>query len=140
MKTYVLKKKDIQKNWILVNADGKVLGRLASEVASILRGKHKPYYTPHLDCGDNIVVINAGKIQLTKNKIQTKEFVYYTGYQSGQRRIQYSTLMEKKPEFIISHAVRGMLGKNRLGRKQLKNLRVFKGDHNLKSIKFIKEM
>ena len=137
MKTHVLKKGDITKNWHIIDAEGQVLGRMSTKIASLLRGKHKPTYSPHLDCGDNVVVINAKKVHLTADKMNKKEYVYYTGYQSGQRRVPYSELLERKPEFIIMHAVKGMLGKNRLGAKQLKNLRVFAEDHDLNSLKFI---
>jgi large subunit ribosomal protein L13 len=139
MDTYTLKKADIKKQWHLIDAKGQTVGRIASRIAHILRGKHKTCFSPHLDCGDNVVVVNAADATFTSNKITKKKYVYYTGYVGGQREIPYTELLRSKPEFIIQHAVKGMLGKNKLGAKQMKHLRVFAHDHNLQSLKFVNE-
>ena len=119
--------KDIQKKWFLVDADGALLGRMASKVAKIIRGKHKTNYTPHMDCGDNVVVINAEKVQLSGNKWEAKEYIRHTGYPGGQRSMNASTLLAKHPERLIEKAVKGMLPKNKLGRKLYGNLYVYVG-------------
>lgn len=129
-KTHAVKASEIDKKWFIVDADGKILGRVAVEIAKILRGKHKPSFTPHLDTGDNVVVINADKIQLTGMKGEKKEYFRHSGYPGGIKFINIKKIKEKKPEYILEHAVKGMLPKNRLGRKILKNLRVYAGsDH-----------
>ncbi|RMD91632.1 MAG: 50S ribosomal protein L13 [Calditrichaeota bacterium] len=130
MKTYIPKESDIEKKWYLVDAEGKTLGRLASKIATILRGKHKPYFTPHLDTGDFIVVVNAEKVLVTGRKAQQKYYSHYTGYPGGLRQIRFDDLQRTHPERIIMNAVWGMLPHNRLGRKLLKKLRVYAGsDH-----------
>lgn len=130
-KTYSAKPDDIEKKWILVDADGETLGRLSSKVAIILRGKHKPEFTPHMDTGDNVVIINAEKIRLTGNKMTDKQYFSYTGYPGGERFASPAQWLEKKPTEIVMHAVKGMLPKNRLGRQLLTNLRVYAGPvHN----------
>ncbi|MCH8557120.1 MAG: 50S ribosomal protein L13 [Balneolia bacterium] len=130
-KTYSAKPEDIEKKWILVDADGETLGRLSSKVANILRGKHKPEFTPHMDTGDNVVIINAEKIRLTGNKMTDKQYFSYTGYPGGERFASPAEWLEKKPTEIVMHAVKGMLPKNRLGRQLLRNLRVYAGPvHN----------
>lgn len=130
-KTYSAKPDDIEKKWILVDADGETLGRLSSKVATILRGKHKPEFTPHMDTGDNVVIINAEKIRLTGNKMTDKQYFSYTGYPGGERFASPAEWLEKKPTEIVMHAVKGMLPKNRLGRQLLRNLRVYAGPvHN----------
>lgn len=115
------------KQWVLVDAEGEVLGRLAAKVAKILRGKHKTNFTPHADCGDNVIVINADKIVLTGKKMQQKEYVRYTQYPGGQRFTSVGDMLEKHPERVVTYAVRGMLPKNRLSRQLLTQLRVFAG-------------
>ena len=130
-KTYSAKPDEIEKKWILVDADGETLGRLSSKVAIILRGKHKPEFTPHMDTGDNVVIINAEKIRLTGNKMTDKQYFSYTGYPGGERFASPAQWLEKKPTEIVMHAVKGMLPKNRLGRQLLTNLRVYAGPvHN----------
>lgn len=130
MKSYVAKPSDIEHKWYVIDATDKVLGRLATEVATILRGKHKPMYTPTIDTGDYVIIINAEKIRLTGNKMQTKEYVYHTGYSGGQRRVTYDKLMEKHPTKAVELAVKGMIPHNRLGRQMYKKLKVYAGpDH-----------
>jgi large subunit ribosomal protein L13 len=130
MKTYSVKQADIIRKWYLVDADGLVLGRLAVELAKILKGKNKPTYTTHLDVGDHVVVINADKVVMTGNKVQKKVYYHHSGYPGGLRETPYEVLMKEKPEFVVEKAVRGMLPKNRLGRSMLKKLHVHAGpDH-----------
>ena len=125
-KTSYLTKNTIQKNWFLANADGKILGRFSSEIAKILRGKHKASFTPHMNCGDNVIVINSDKIKLTGKKWKEKKYVSYSGYPGGQKITNPSEIKEKKSsKFIIEKAVRGMLPKNRLGRDLFRNLFVY---------------
>jgi len=126
-KTVSAKKETVEKVWYLVDAESKVLGRVASEVAKIIRGKHKPSFTPHVDCGDNVVVINAEKIRLTGDKMNSKEYVRHTGYPGGQRKTTPKEILAKHPERVFEQAVRGMLPKNRLGRKMFNNLYVYEG-------------
>lgn len=126
-KTVSLNNATAEKNWVIVDADSKVLGRVASEVAKIIRGKHKASYTPHVDCGDNVIVINADKIRLTGNKWTEKQYVRHTGYPGGQR---FETPLEAKAKssrLLVERAVKGMLPKNRLGSKLYKNLHVYEG-------------
>lgn len=131
MKSYIAKPNEVERKWYLIDAEGKVLGRLASEVASILRGKNKPTYTPHVDTGDFVIIVNADKVKLTGKKLDQKEYRYHTGYPGGLKAIPYRRLMEKNPEKAIHLAVRGMLPKNRLGRKMIKKLKVYSGpEHN----------
>ena len=132
MKKYTssAKKSDNQGNWGLVDANGAVLGRLATTVASRLQGKHNPLYTPHVDTGDWIVVINADKIVLTGRKLDQKQYYRHSGYIGGLTSISAGDLIEKKPEDLIRFAVKGMLPKNRLGKKQLKKLKVYAGDQH----------
>lgn len=129
-RTVSANKATVQKEWVVVDATDVVLGRLASEVAKMLRGKHKPSYTPHVDCGDNVVVINAEKIKLTGLKWDAKDYIRHSGYPGGQRSITASELMVKKPYAMVEYAVKGMLPKNRLGSKLFKNLRVFVGEED----------
>lgn len=128
MKTYIDKKSDIAKKWYLVDADGKVLGRVASKVASVLRGKHKPNYTPFFDMGDNVVVINSGKVRLTGNKELQKKYYRHSGYPGGIKEKSYLEVMKKDPTFAMRNAIKGMLPHNRLGRKQLSNVKIYAGD------------
>ncbi len=116
------------KKWVIVDAQDMVLGRLSSNVAKLLRGKHKPNYTPHVDCGDNVIVINADKIKLTGNKWKDKTYIRHTGYPGGQRTRTAEEQFAKFPTRLVSYAVKGMLPKNRLGSKLLKNLRVYVGE------------
>ena len=127
MKTYLPKVKSIQKKWYLVDAEGQTLGRLASQVAAILRGKHKPTYTPHMDMGDNVIVVNAGKVQLTGRKFDQKRYYRHSGYPGGIKSVVFSDMIKSKPERVITLAVKGMLPHNRLGRAILKHLKVYRG-------------
>ena len=129
-KTISAKKESVEKNWWIVDADSRVLGRVASEVAKIIRGKHKPSFTPHIDCGDNVIVINAEKIRMTGDKMNSKEYISHSGYPGGQKRLSPKQVMAKKPERIFEYAVKGMLPKNRLGRQLFKNLHVYAGDQH----------
>jgi len=128
VKTYTPKAKDIERGWYLVNAEGKTLGRLASEIAKVLRGKHKPIYTPHLDCGDYVIVINADKVRVTGRKLDQKMYYRHSGYPGGLKSISLRNQLQKHPERVLEAAVRGMLPKNRLGRKMMKKLKVYAGD------------
>jgi large subunit ribosomal protein L13 len=120
----------IQKEWLLVDAENLVLGRLSTKVAVLLRGKHKPYFTPHVDCGDNVIIINADKVRLTGQKWDAKEYIRHTGYPGGQRSMTAKEMLKKKPTAIVEHAVKGMLPKNRLGSELYRNLKVYAGtDH-----------
>ena len=126
-KTVSLNKATAEKGWVIVDADSQVLGRMASEVAKMIRGKHKPSFTPHVDCGDNVIVINADKIRLTGKKWTDKEYVRHTGYPGGQRIETPNELKAKSSTRIIEKAVKGMLPNNRLGRELFKNLYVYEG-------------
>ena len=126
-KTKSANKSTVNKEWLLVDADGQTLGRLASKVANILRGKYKTNFTPHVDCGDNVVIINAEKISLSGNKWDDKQYIRYTGYPGGQRTRTARDLMEKKPTAMVEMAVKGMLPKNRLGADLFRNLYVYAG-------------
>ena len=131
MKTYLPDVNEIERKWFVVDADGKVLGRLAVEVANVLRGRNKPTYTPHLDTGDHVIVINAEKVLLTGNKSEKKEYENYSGWMGGRKVITAKEVREKNPERMIQDAVRGMIPKNRLGRAQFRKLKVFAGpEHN----------
>ncbi|MDH7488397.1 MAG: 50S ribosomal protein L13 [Anaerolineae bacterium] len=125
MKTYVVKEGEIKREWYVVDAEGKTLGRLASKIARILMGKHKPYYTPHLDTGDFVVVVNADKIRVTGRKLDQKKYYRYSGYPSGLKSVTLRKQMETHPERVIWAAVRNMLPKNKLGRAMLKKLKVY---------------
>jgi len=129
-KTVSANNKTVNKEWLLIDATDAHVGRLAAKVAYVLRGKHKPEYTPHVDCGDNVVIINAEKVVFTGNKMTDKEYVSYSGYPGGQKKITPMNVLEKFPERIIEHAVRGMLPKNRLGRKVFKNMKVYVGENH----------
>jgi len=130
MKTYVAKEQEISKRWYLVDAKDRVLGRLATQIAMRLRGKHKPIFTPHADTGDFIVVINANKVTLTGRKWDKKIYYRHTGYIGGLKEISAKKLLEKKPEDLLRFAVRGMLPKNSLGRRQLKKLKIYSGSEH----------
>lgn len=130
MKTVFTKKSDVDTKWYVVDANGQVLGRLASRVASVLRGKNKPIYTPNADTGDGVIIINAGKIQLTGNKLMQKEYYHHTGYPGGIKKETAKDLIKLNPEKLLTTAIRGMLPKNTLGREQIKKLKVYSGtDH-----------
>jgi len=126
-KTPSANKESANKQWLIVDAEGKNLGRLSSEVAAVLRGKHKPLFTPHADCGDNVIVVNAEKIALTGKKWDEKVYIRYTGYPGGQRFASPKEMMAKHPTAMIEMAIRGMLPKNRLGREVFRNLYVYAG-------------
>ncbi|HDD35568.1 MAG TPA: 50S ribosomal protein L13 [Candidatus Desulfofervidus auxilii] len=130
MVTFVLRKEDVKRNWYVVDASGKVLGRLASQIAIRLMGKHKPIYTPHVDTGDYIIVVNAEKIRLTGKKWEKKFYYRHSGYMGGLKIFTAKELWQKKPERLIELAVRRMLPKNKLGRKMLKKLKVYVGPNH----------
>lgn len=131
-KSFFLKKEEVERNWFVLDAEGKTLGRFACEVAKVLRGKHKPTFTPSTDGGDGVIIINAEKIVLTGAKEAQKNYVYYTGHLGGQRAIPFKVMQARKPEYIIEHAVKGMMPKTVLGRKQMTRLRIFAGaEHGL---------
>ena len=135
-KTVSANKATVNKEWVVVDADGQALGRLSSIVAKLLRGKYKANFTPHVDCGDNVVVINAEKINLTGKKWDSKEYIRHTGYPGGQRSLTATELFGKGPERLIENAVKGMLPKNKLGADLFRNLRVFAGsEHNVEAQK-----
>ena len=130
MPTWMPKESEIDRKWFVVDADGQVLGRLATRVASVLRGKHKPTFAPHVDVGDHVVVINAEKVRLTGRKLTDKTYRWHTGYIGGLREISAGRMLKSHPERVIEWAVEGMLPKNRLGRAMVKKLRVYRGgDH-----------
>ena len=130
-KTIAANKSTVNKLWVLVDAEGQTLGRLASKVAILLRVKHKPNFTPHVDCGDNVVIINASKVNLTGNKWEDKTYIRYTGYPGGQRSLSANQLFEKNPSTIIEKSVKGMLPKNKLGSELFRNLYVYNdSNHN----------
>lgn len=127
MKTYMAKAETVQRKWYIVDAEGMVLGRLASQVAHILRGKHKPTFTPNTDTGDHVIIINADKVVLTGKKLDQKIYYHHSGYPGGLKKTPYRRLMQQKPEFAVKHAVVGMLPKGPLGRKMATKLRVYAG-------------
>jgi large subunit ribosomal protein L13 len=130
-KTVSANKETADKKWLIVDAEGQNLGRLASKVAYLIRGKHKPNFTPHADCGDNVIVINAEKVELSGNKMEVKEYIRHTGYPGGQRILTAREVMEKHPERLVEKAVKGMLPKNKLGNALYRNLKVYVGtEHN----------
>ena len=130
MKSYMAKKNQVEQKWLLVDADGAILGRMAAEIAPILMGKTKPCYTPHIDTGDYVIVVNADKIKVTGKKADQKQYDYYTHFPGGHKYISFADMMERKPEKVIEMAVRRMLPKTRLGRQMLKKLKVYRGpDH-----------
>jgi len=140
VKTVVPKKEDVQINWYILDAQDQVLGRLASQIAILLRGKHKPDFTPHLDLGDHVVVINAEKVLLTGDKVEKKTYSRYSGYPGGLDVQNVDTVLKKHPERVVMHAVKGMLPKNSLGRKMLKKLRVYAGPEHPHSAQQPKEL
>ncbi|MGI6706136.1 MAG: 50S ribosomal protein L13 [Clostridia bacterium] len=130
MKTYMANAQNVQRKWYVVDADGKTLGRLASQVATILRGKHKPTYTPHVDTGDHVIVLNAEKVVLTGKKLDQKLYRRHSQYPGGLKEIPYRRLIATRPEFVVYEAVRGMLPHNSLGRAMLKKLRIYRGSEH----------
>lgn len=127
MRTYSPRADEIERGWYVVDAEGLTLGRMSTEVARILRGKHKAMYTPHLDTGDHVIIVNADKVVLTANKAEAKQVYHHTGYPGGIRSTTYATLLAEKPEEAVRRTIRGMLPKNRLGRQMLKKLKVYAG-------------
>ena len=127
MKSFMAKKSEVEQKWLLVDADGAILGRMAAKVAPILMGKTKPIYTPHVDVGDFVIVVNAEKVKIGGKKAQTKEYDYYTHYVGGHKYVSYAEMMAKKPEKVIELAVKRMLPKSALGRQMLKKLKVYRG-------------
>ena len=127
MKTFTAKPAEVKRDWFVIDAEGKTLGRMATEIARRLRGKHKPEYTPHIDTGDYIVVVNAEKVAVTGNKAQNKLYHHYTGYMGGLKTTNFEKLIDEKPEHIIQTAVKGMLPKNPLGRAMFRKLKVYAG-------------
>ena len=131
MKSFMASPSTVERKWYVVDAEGKTLGRLASEVANVLRGKNKPTYTPHIDTGDYVIVVNAEKIQVTGKKLVQKIYYHHSEYVGGMKEATLREMMQKKPEFVITHAVKGMLPKGPLGRQMLKKLHVYAGpEHN----------
>ena len=129
--TMIAKPQQIERKWYVIDAEGQTLGRLASEAAAMLRGKNKPYFTPNIDTGDFIIIINAEKIKLTGNKLTQKYYYTHSGYPGGLKSTQYKDLIKNKPEFVVEKAIKGMLPKNKLGRAQAKKLKVYAGpEHN----------
>ncbi|MBQ2325698.1 MAG: 50S ribosomal protein L13 [Clostridia bacterium] len=127
MSTFMLRTEDVNRKWYVIDAAGKTLGKVAVTAATILNGKHKPEYTPHVDCGDCVIVINAEKVVLTGKKLEQKTYYHHSGYVGGLKAVKYSTLMRTKPEMVVSLAVKGMLPKNKLGDASIARLRVYKG-------------
>jgi large subunit ribosomal protein L13 len=127
MKTFMAKPETVERKWYVVDATGMVLGRLASQVAAVLRGKNKPTFTPHVDTGDYVIITNCDKVVLTGRKLEQKFYRYHTGYIGGLKEIAYSKMMENKADFVVYEAVKGMLPKSPLGRQMLKKLKVYKG-------------
>ncbi len=127
MKTFMANAQNVERNWYIVDADGMTLGRLASQVAAILRGKNKPTFTPHVDCGDHVIVINAAKVVLTGKKLDQKAYYHHSGFAGGLKETKYRKLMAEKPDFAVKHAVVGMLPKGPLGRQMARKLRVYAG-------------
>ena len=131
MKSYMATNQTVERKWYVVDASGMALGRLASQVASILRGKNKPTFTPNVDCGDFVIVLNSDKVVLTGKKLEQKFYTYHTGYIGGLKQVPYSRMMAEKSDLAVYEAVKGMLPKNKLGRQMLTKLRVYKGaEHN----------
>ncbi|MDH7514254.1 MAG: 50S ribosomal protein L13 [Bacteroidota bacterium] len=124
-RTFQAREKDVEKKWYIVDADGMVLGRLAANVARILRGKHKPIFSPHVDTGDYVIVINAGKVRVTGKRYEQKSYFHYSGYPGGAKVRMFKDLVRSNPRFVVEHAVRGMLPHNRLGRRIIKKLKVY---------------
>ena len=129
-KTASANRATVDKKWLVIDVEGQVLGRAASQIASLLRGKHKPNFTPHVDCGDNVIVINADKIRVTGNKADQKVYLRHTGYPGGQRSVTYKEMMVKHPTRVVEYAIKRMLPKNKLGSQMFRNLRVYAGSEH----------
>jgi large subunit ribosomal protein L13 len=127
MKTFMAKKNQVEQKWLLVDAEGAILGRMASKIAPMLMGKNKPTYTPHVDTGDYVIVVNADKVKVTGKKAEAKEYDYYTHHPGGHKFVSFADMMAKKPEKVVELAVKRMLPKNKLGRAMLKKLKVYRG-------------
>ena len=127
MSTYMPKAGDITRKWYIIDAEGQTLGKVATKAADLLRGKHKPTFVPHMDCGDHVIIINADKIVLTGKKLEQKMYYHHTGYIGNMKQVKYKTLLEKKPEFVMTKAVKGMIPDTTIGRQALTRLRVFAG-------------
>ena len=140
MKTYLAKPSEVTRSWFIVDAKGKVLGRLATSIATVLRGKHKVSFTPHLDCGDGVIVINAKGIRVTGRKMQQKMYKTYSGYPSGLKETDLETMLGKKPTKVIRIAVKGMLPKNKIGRQMIKRLKVYADDKHAQQAQKPKEL
>lgn len=130
MTTFMLRKEDVNRNWYIIDAEGKNLGRVASKAATVLRGKHKPTYTPHIDCGDCVVIINAGKVNLTGNKLNKKVYYNHSGYPGGLRERTAKVMKEQYPVEMVERAIKGMLPKGRLGRQMISKLYVYEGSEH----------
>ena len=131
MKTYMAKGETVERNWYVVDAEDMILGRLSSQVAAILRGKHKPTYTPHVDTGDHVIIVNAAKVRMTGRKLDQKKYYHHTGYPGGLKEVTYRHLLETKPEFAVYESIRRMMLKGPLGRQMLKKVRIYAGPtHN----------
>ncbi len=128
--TKIVKPEEVKRDWIVIDAEGKTFGRVITEIATKLRGKHKPYYTPHVDCGDYVVVINASKVNVSGSKLQNKQYYRHTGYFGGVKSEKLEELLKKNPEKLFKLATRGMLPKTKLGRKMLKKLKVYAGSEH----------
>ncbi len=131
MSTYMPKAGDITRSWYIIDAEGQTLGKVATKAADLLRGKHKPTFVPHMDCGDHVIIVNADKIVLTGKKLEQKMYYHHTGYIGNMKQVKYSTLLAKKPEFVMTKAVKGMIPDTTIGRQALTRLRVYAGpEHN----------
>lgn len=130
MSTFMAKAGEVERKWYLIDAEGKTLGSVAAEAAVLLRGKHKPIFTPHVDCGDHVVIINASKIVLTGKKLDHKMYYHHTGYIGNLKEVKYSKLMAEKPEFVVTKAVKGMIPDTTIGRQALTRLRVYAGSEH----------
>ena len=130
MSTYMPKAGDITRNWYLIDAEGQTLGKVATKAADLLRGKHKPTFVPHMDCGDHVIIINADKIVLTGKKLEQKMYYHHTGYIGNMKQVKYKTLLEKKPEFVMTKAVKGMIPDTTIGRKALTRLHAYQGSEH----------
>ena len=128
MRTFTQKQEEIERDWYVVDAEGETLGRLASRIAPILKGKHKPIYTPHLDCGDFVIIVNAEKVRVTGRKLDQKLYYHHSGYPGGLKSISLRNQLDRYPERVLQAAIRGMLPKNKLGRRMIKKLKVYAGD------------
>jgi large subunit ribosomal protein L13 len=129
-KTKSANKATANKEWYVVDAEGQTVGRFASQVANILRGKHKTNFTPHVDCGDNVIILNADKIRFTGNKMEDKDYVFYSGFPGGQRFESAKSLLQRRPTYVVEHAIKGMLPKNKLGAELFRNLYVYTGNEH----------